>query len=213
MPVEATMNDGSTNREVSICQVAQKIITVGPGSSNYAQIPSSYTPFPHLVIPSCFNPTKPHMPLCTSQTSQKSLLNSFFTRPTPPELNFPLFASFHPFVDSFAFSKGNTVFIFNIGTQSHYPANGLSNHNQFNISCLKWNPQGQPQIAVASYVGVCLWNIYQESISLNYPGDDRSFISQNSHPQPWVKVLDCGLTGVSSMSWSPCGRFLAVGNN
>jgi WD40 repeat protein len=115
--------------------------------------------------------------------------------------------SWHPFTSCFALAHSqDIVFIYNLSISS-WMNHPLLHVKQTDIYCLAWRPNGATVLAVGSKNGICLWKI-----SMDYP-TLSSESKEEAHANCWMTLLEYpNHTNVSSLQWSPCGRYLASGS-
>ena len=81
---------------------------------------------------------------------------------------------------------------------------------------MEWNPFAACTLAVGQKSGVCLWRIVYDQTIKREPGEDGTMPlfpkNHSGHPHSWMQELEVpGYKNVSSLAWSPDGRFLVVG--
>ena len=162
-----------------------------------------------------------HISSIQSLTSPTNpLINSFlrFFTPQIPETTHtikdsPVRAfSWHNYNQIFAIALQNdTIYIYDLSVENWLPIS-LKHEFQHHISSLEWSPQSGTILAAACRYGICLWKIFYGTTTdktnaymtyLHYPGTAYLFLTALTLP---------GHSPVTTISWSPNGRFLASGS-
>ncbi|EPZ36701.1 hypothetical protein O9G_006063, partial [Rozella allomycis CSF55] len=79
------------------------------------------------------------------------------------------------------------------------------------IKCLEWRPFSGSTLAVASKYGICLWTIKTSKKLLEVKDTDIRVFTSGGGQESWMTLLSHpGQQNVVSLSWSPCGSYLAA---
>ena len=118
----------------------------------------------------------------------------------------------HRYLNRFAVSlkdgSNDFIAIYDLDAEAWLPT-VLKHQFQREVTCLAWQPNAGGSLCVGCSRGVCTWRMEPTSDAAHQGG-------QGGSPAPpdaaWATFWRLkGFDQVSAVSWSPCGRFLAVG--
>uniref|UniRef100_A0A7S4L219 Uncharacterized protein n=1 Tax=Guillardia theta TaxID=55529 RepID=A0A7S4L219_GUITH len=124
--------------------------------------------------------------------------------------------SWHPYLNRFAVAlkdgHANYIAFYDMDTESWLPT-VLRHQFLRGVTCLKFQPFAGCTLAVGCREGICMWKLEPTVDPVNaLPQASSVNVAERSADSAWMSFLRLsGFRLVTSISWSPCGRYLAAG--